>query len=341
MRQKPRKVKIGVAGCGHWGKNHVRNFRQLNALWAVVDPTESGRQLARQIAPEAKIFDDFEDFLQEPLDGVVLATPAATHARLATLAMRAGCDVLVEKPLALTYQEAERLCDLADELQKMLMVGHVLEYHPSFISLCKLVQQDRLGELRYLHSNRLSLGQVRREENVLWSFAPHDIEMLLTLTGTVPTRVLAQGSRILTPNIEDLVQLRMDFTDNLRGHVFISWLHPIKEQRLVVIGTKALAVFDGVTGGLSLQECSWDPIEGLIKGPHETLEVNNVEPLALECQAFLDTIRSRRPARTHARQSMPVVSILQAAQESIREGQWVTPASNPHSDRSQPQAPRR
>jgi len=321
-------MKVGVAGCGIWGKNHVRNLQQLGALAAVVDPTETGRSLARQLAPEALIFSEFHEFLQADLDGVVLATPARSHASLATQALQAGKDVLVEKPLALTYREAKKLCDLADRLERMLMVGHVLEYHPSFIALQHEVRSGRLGELHYLYSNRLSLGQVRKEENVLWSFAPHDIEMLLTITQQTPRQVLANGSQMLQPGVDDLVQVRLEFSKGLQGHVLLSWINPIKEQRLVVIGNQAMAVFDGVTGALSIQECSFSPKTGLLKGALETIPAPEVEPLSLECIAFLETIRSRLPSKTNARQSLAVVAVLEAAQTSLQMGDWVPPLVN-------------
>ena len=318
-------MKIGVAGCGHWGKNHVRNFHELGALWAVVDPSQQGRELAQRLAPEAKIFSDYKKFLQEELDGVVLATPARSHASLATQALRAGKDVLVEKPLALTYVEGQKLCNLADQLDRMMMVGHVLEYHPAFIALQQQVAAGRLGDMHYIYSNRLSLGQVRREENVLWSFAPHDIEMLLTITGQSPKRVLALGNQMLQPGVDDLVQVRLEFSGRLQGHVFLSWINPIKEQRLVVIGNKAMAVFDGVTGKLTIQDCGWSKATGLIKGPIETVESPDMEPLHEECKAFLESIQSRRPAKTHARQSLNVVGVLEAAQASLQLGNWVPP----------------
>ena len=318
-------MKVGVAGCGYWGKNHVRNFQQLGALAAVVDPSRAGRDLARQIAPSVQVFSDFQEFLKAGIDGVVLATPARSHADLAIRAMQAGKDVLVEKPLAVTYGEARKLCDLADRLERMLMVGHVLEYHPSFIALQQQVNSGRLGEIHYLYSNRLSLGQVRKDENVLWSFAPHDIEMLLTITQQTPKRVLASGSQMLQPGVDDLVQVRLEFSKGLQGHVLISWINPIKEQRLVVIGNKAMAVFDGVSGALSIQECSFSTQTGLLKGKLEIIDAPQVEPLSLECAAFLDSMNSRRPSKTNARQSLNVVAVLEAAQASLQLGGWVPP----------------
>lgn len=318
-------MKIGVAGCGHWGKNHVRIFKELGVLWAVVDPTAEGRDRAAVLAPSAKLFSDFNEFLLEPLDGIVLATPAPTHAQLASEALRAGMDVLVEKPLALTYTEARNLCDEADRLGRMMMVGHVLEYHPAFVALQQQIRGGRLGKVHYAYSNRLSLGQVRRAENVLWSFAPHDVEMLLSITGAKPTRVLAQGNAILQSEIEDLVQVRLDFPGDVRGHVFISWLNPVKEQRLVVVGDRALAMFDQVSGDTIIQNCSFSRQTGLLKGAVEKLQVPSAEPLKLECQAFLDTIQSREPAPTHARQGLTVVEVLEAAQASLdRDNYWVS-----------------
>ena len=318
-------MKVGVAGCGYWGKNHVRNFQQLGALGAVVDPSPAGRELARQIAPEVQVFSDFQEFLKSDIVGVVLATPARSHAGLAMQAMQAGKDVLVEKPLAPTYREARKLCDMADQLECMLMVGHVLEYHPSFIALQQQVRAGRLGKIHYLYSNRLSLGQVRKEENVLWSFAPHDIEMLLTITEQTPKLVLASGSQMLQQGVDDLVQVRLEFSKGLQGHVLLSWINPIKEQRLVVIGEQAMAVFDGVSGALSIQECSFSPRTGLVKGEVETIDAPEVEPLRLECMAFLESIRSRRPSKTNARQSLNVVAVLEAAQASLQLGEWVPP----------------
>lgn len=318
-------MKVGVAGCGYWGRNHVRNFQQLGALGAVVDPSQAGRDLAREIAPDVQVFSDFQEFLKSDIVGVVLATPSRSHADLAIQAMRAGKDVLVEKPLAPTYREARKLCDLADQLERMLMVGHVLEYHPSFIALQQQVRAGRLGKIHYLYSNRLSLGQVRKEENVLWSFAPHDIEMLLAITEQTPKLVLASGSQMLQQGVDDLVQVRLEFSKGLQGHVLLSWINPIKEQRLVVIGEQAMAVFDGVTGALSIQECSFSPRTGLVKGDTETINAPEVEPLRLECMAFLESIRSRRPSKTNARQSLNVVAVLEAAQASLQLGEWVPP----------------
>lgn len=318
-------MKVGVAGCGYWGKNHVRNFQQLGALAAVVDPSPAGRALARQLAPGTQVFSDFQEFLKADIDGVVLATPARSHAGLAIQAMQAGKDVLVEKPLAPTYQEARKLCDMADQLERMLMVGHVLEYHPSFIALQQEVRAGRLGELHYLYSHRLSLGQIRKEENVLWSFAPHDIEMLLTISKQTPRLVLAHGSQMLQPAVDDLVQVRLEFSRSLQGHVMLSWINPIKEQRLVVIGKRAMAVFDGVSGSLSIQDCSFHPDTGLEKGHLQVFEAPGVEPLQLECQAFLESMRSRRPSKTNARQSLNVVAVLEAAQTSLQLGEWVPP----------------
>src|SRR5690606_17150951 len=171
-------------------------------------------------------------------------TPAETHHALALRALRAGIDVFVEKPLALTYDHGAELVEAARNLDRILMVGHVLEYHPAIVELRRLVQNGELGKVRYIYSNRLSLGKIRREENALWSFAPHDVAIMLRLVGQLPFQVTATGGSYVTPNIADVTVTDLLFDNGVRGHIFVSWLHPFKEQRLVVVGDKKMASFD-------------------------------------------------------------------------------------------------
>ena len=175
---------------------------------------------------------------------VAIAAPAAHHASLARAALEAGKHVFVEKPLALTLVEAERLCQLAEQRDRCLMVGHLLQYHPAFIALRDLVNRGELGRLQYLYSNRLNLGKVRREEDILWSFAPHDLSMILSLVGQEPTEVSASGAYFLHRTIADVTTTHLAFPGGEQAHVFVSWLHPFKEQKLVAVGDRAMAVFD-------------------------------------------------------------------------------------------------
>jgi predicted dehydrogenase len=240
------KPTVAVIGCGYWGKNLVRNFHQLGALRLVCDTTEEGRRAAGATAPGCEVASDPETVLSTPVPAVVIATPAATHFSLTRQALEAGKDVFVEKPLALTYEEGRQLVDLAHARRRILMVGHVLEYHPGILKLRELVASGELGKVRYIYSNRLSLGKIRREENILWSFAPHDIAIILRLLGETPFEVVACGGTYVSPNIADVTVTNLLFNNGVRAHVFVSWLHPFKEQRLVVVGSKKMASFDDV-----------------------------------------------------------------------------------------------
>ena len=250
----PSAKNVAVVGCGHWGRNLVRNFAQLGSLATVCDTSPEALHLAREIAPQAKTLHDFSEALASPVDGVVIATPSKTHYSMARNALEAGKDVLVEKPLALTYKEGVDLVHLAEELGRVLMVGHVLEYHPAVARLFDLVNEGELGTIRYIYSNRLSLGIVRREENILWSFAPHDIAVILRLVGGMPLQVVACGGSYLQPNVADVTVTNLLFENGARTHIHVSWLHPFKEQRLVVVGSRKMASFDDVEKKLVLYD---------------------------------------------------------------------------------------
>jgi len=311
---------IAVAGCGYWGKNLVRNFQQLGALAMVCDPTEQGRATASQIAPGAEIGDDIEQVFASNIRGIVIATPAETHYSLVKRALDAGKDVFVEKPLALTDTQGARLVDLAEKNDRILMVGHVLEYHPAVVRLIDLVRSGALGKVQYIYSNRLSLGKVRREENILWSFAPHDVAVILRLMGTMPFQVVACGGSYVQPNIADVTLTHLLFDNGVRAHIHVSWLHPFKEQRLVVIGTRKMASFDDVAKELVLYDQRVEIQEGQpipIKGEGERVAFSDEEPLCLECQAFLQALTTRRPPLTDGRSGLRVLKVLQGAQRSL------------------------
>jgi predicted dehydrogenase len=311
---------VAVIGCGYWGKNHVRNFSQLGALQVVCDATEASRDLARSLAPQARIVPEVDHVLAAPVQGVVIATPAETHFELARRALEAGKDVLCEKPLSLTYEQGGELLRLAEKRQRILMVGHVLEYHPGVVKMLELVRSGALGKVRYIYSNRLSLGKVRREENILWSFAPHDIAIILRLMGSVPFQVVACGGSYIQPNIADVTVTNLLFDNGVRAHIFVSWLHPFKEQRLVIVGSKKMASFDDVTKKLILyNQCvtvrNGEPIPE--KGEGEEVAFAGDEPLRLECQAFLEAMASRQPPVTDGASGVRVLKVLQAAQRSL------------------------
>lgn len=312
--------KVAVIGCGSWGKNLVRNFSALGVLAMVCDPTPTGQATARALAPQADVVPTMEAALRAPVTGVIIATPAETHYALVKQALEAGKDVFVEKPLALTYEQGAHLVRLAETSARILMVGHVLEYHPAILRLYALVQRGALGKVYYIYSNRLSLGKVRREENILWSFAPHDVAVILRLMGSLPFQVAASGGSYVQPNIADVTVTQLLFDNGVRAHIHVSWLHPFKEQRLVVVGSQQMASFDDVAKRLVLYDQrvelkAGEPVP--IQGRGAEVPFASDEPLRLECQAFLAALHTRRPPVTDGPSGLRVLKVLQAAQRSL------------------------
>jgi len=317
---------IAVVGCGYWGKNLCRNFHALGALSSVIDATENGQTTARSIALDAEITDSLDDVLRnEQIQGVALATPAETHADLAIHAMQAGKDVFVEKPMALTLEEAEKMKKVAEETGRILMVGHLMEYHPGVLKLREMIASGELGKINYIYSNRLNFGKVRTEENALWSFAPHDVALILRLIGQTPVEVSACGGSYLTNGIADTTLSNLRFENESRAHIFVSWLHPFKEQRLVIVGDKKMAIFNDVTPfgeklQLYPQNVEFDgPMPILKKEDAEFVEHENTEPLREECKHFLDCIQSRNQPLTNAQSGIDVLQVLHACQQSIEQ----------------------
>ena len=313
-------ARVAVAGCGYWGKNLVRNFHDLGALAAVCDPTEGARRFAKEIAPGVRTASNLDDLLGADIDALVISTPAETHYELALKALKAGKDVLVEKPLALDIQQAYELVETAYCSGRILMVGHILEYHPAIARLRELVEGGALGEIYYVYSNRVSLGKVRREENILWSFAPHDIAVIIRLLGSMPYEVVSCGGSYLQPNIADVTVTHLMFDRGVRAHIHVSWLHPFKEQRLVVIGSEKMATFDDVEKKLILHDQRVEIGQGEpvpVRGPGTDVPFDETEPLKLECQAFLHAINSRIPPLTDGRSGLRVLNVLQASQRSL------------------------
>ncbi|MDP2194254.1 MAG: Gfo/Idh/MocA family oxidoreductase, partial [Alphaproteobacteria bacterium] len=314
-------IKVSVIGCGHWGKNLIRNFYELGALHSICD---ANTQQAEKFAKQYDVLNlNYDQVLQSDVDGVVIAAPAEQHYTLAKKALNAGKNVFVEKPLSLDIDEAQELCDLSHKVQKKLMVGHLLQYHPAFLELKRLLEQGHLGKLQYIYSNRLNLGKIRTEENILWSFAPHDISMILGLVGDQPDSVYATGSCHLNPTIQDVTTTHLSFKNGVEAHVFVSWLHPFKEQKLVVVGDKAMAVFDDSLSWeeklkLYSHQVHWidgKPQAEKADGIHVDLAIS--EPLRMECQHFIDSIATNQQPRTDGHEGLRVLRVLDAAQKSL------------------------
>lgn len=327
-------TRVAAIGVGYWGRNLVRNFAELGSLAALADPD---RDAAAALAGKYRVpVLDWQAVLNDSgIEGVAIAAPAGLHARLAQEALLAGKHVFVEKPLALAVTEAEALTRLAERQDRRLMVGHLLQYHPAFIALRDLVRAGALGRLQYIYSNRLNLGKVRREEDILWSFAPHDISMILSLIGQEPVRVTAEGGYYLHNAIADVTTTHLAFAGGERAHVHVSWLHPYKEQKLVVIGDLGMAVFDdGEPWEKKLllypHRIEW---RETMPVPHradaEPVALDAGEPLRLECQHFLDCIATGGRPRTDGGEGVRVLRVLTAASAALQRPAAAPPAASP------------
>src|SRR5688572_17374926 len=240
---------IAVVGMGYWGKNLVRNFHEIGALASVCDSHPAVEALVAQSYQGARYHSDYSEVLADAsIRGVALATPAVTHFEMAKRALLAGKDVFVEKPLAIEVSQGEELVRIAEKEERILMVGHILQYHPAVRKLKELIQGGALGRLHYIYSNRLNIGKIRTEENILWSFAPHDISVILALLGESPGKVFCRGAAYLNRQVFDVTMSYLDFPSGVQAHIFVSWLHPVKEQKLVVVGSEKMAVFDDKIG---------------------------------------------------------------------------------------------
>ena len=318
---------VGLIGCGYWGRNLARNLHQLGALRVVCDREPRALQDARAAYPGVKTVSRAASVLEdESVPAVAIAAPAAQHYRLTRAALLKGKHVFVEKPLSLTLAEARELVDLARKRRRVLMVGHLLEYHPAIRKLKELVDAGELGDLHHIYSNRLNLGKVRREENILWSFAPHDISVILLLLGRMPTSAVTTGQHYLQHQIADVTMTWLTFPGRTRAHIFVSWLHPYKEQRLVVVGSRRMAVFDDVAteGKLKLYDQGIEWKQGAAPVIRRTAEATlffpENEPLREELRHFLECVRTRRRPQTDGRNGLRVLRVLDACQRSLAAG---------------------
>jgi len=325
VNNKLHKRNLGLIGAGYWGKNLARNFHELGALALVCDSSEAGRATAREIAPGVDTSADFNDAIKSSeIDAVAIATPANTHFNLAATALIAGKDVFVEKPLALKVSEGEELKRLAEEHGRILMVGHLLEYHPAVLKLREFIDAGELGDVNYIYSNRLNFGKVRTEENALWSFAPHDVAVILRLIGEMPNEVTCVGGSYLTPGLADVTVSSLKFESGRRAHIFVSWLNPFKEQKLVIMGEQKMAVFNDVEPEhkLVLFDQRVDlsvSLPVLQRNGQKTVKFSSDEPLHRECKHFIECVQTRRTPLTDARSGVCVLRVLEACQESLQQ----------------------
>ena len=321
-------IRVGVAGLGYWGPNLARNFAaipQCELRW-LCDPSEESRGRTAQQFPAARLTGDLKDLLRDPeLDAVVLATPVPTHAELATRVVQAGKHCFVEKPLATTAADAERAVAAAERAGRVLMVGHLLEYHPAVDRLKALLDEGELGQLYYVYGNRLNLGKLRADENALWSLGAHDVSVILRLIGEEPEECTAHGRSYVREGVEDVVFCYLRFPSGVVAHLHLSWLDPHKERRLTVVGARRMATFDDMRleGKLTLYDKGFDQNvrswgeyiarSGEIFSP----QIPAVEPLRVECEHFLECLRTGATPRSDGHSGLRVVRVLERLQRSL------------------------
>jgi UDP-2-acetamido-3-amino-2,3-dideoxy-glucuronate N-acetyltransferase len=332
---------LALLGVGDWGKNLARCFDALQVLAALVDPgiPESGREVLRARYPAARFRASVADVLSDPsIARVAIATPAATHFELAEAALLHDKHVFVEKPLCLGPEQAQRLVQLAADRGLTLMVGHLLQYHPCIAALRALVAQGELGRILTITSSRLNLGKFRKDENSLWSLAPHDVSVILALLGDqLPTSVRCMGGSYLTRNVADSTLTVMRFAESVMAQIHVSWLSPFKEQKLTVVGTEAMAVFDDIKPWpeklLLFRDYLGRSAERLatpVPSTAQPVPVAEAEPLALECAHFLEACAGRKPVRTDGAEAVRVLKVLEMAQHSLNgDGEAVRPLGPP------------
>jgi predicted dehydrogenase len=310
---------IAVIGCGAWGQNHVRSAHEIGVLYAVSDYDMARAQdFAQKYAVKAL---SFEDVLKDgDIAGIILATPAPLHAKMALEALAAGKHVLVEKPIALSIEDAQKIVTAGEKAGRVVMVGHVLQYHPAFIALKDIIAKGMLGNLRHIASSRLNFGKVRTEENVFWSFAPHDVSMVLAIAGREPIATSAQyHNGLAQSDIASTATVQFDFGGGLSGQIHTSWLNPFKEQKLVVVGDAGMAVFDDTLDWdkkLAFYKNSVSFEKGvpvLNKGDVEYLPVTEAPPLALEIGHFAACMANGERPRTDGKEGLAVLKVMQDA----------------------------
>jgi predicted dehydrogenase len=326
------RLRVGVIGAGAWGKNHVRTVATLAdaELAAVCDADSKTRERLTRQYPAAHITGEVADLLGR-VDAVVIASPAATHARVALQCVEAGKPCLVEKPFALSTADADAVARAAAARDVPVLAGHLLVFHPAVERLRALVQGGDLGRIYYLYGLRVNLGQVRADENALWSFGPHDVSVALYLLGEAPVRVAAHGKSYLQPKVEDVVFLTMEFGSGVLAHVQLSWLDPHKERKLTVVGATKMVVFDDMEAREKLriydkgverppEYGSYGEALSIREGDIFIPKIPNVEPLAAELGHFVRVARRTEPPRAAAADGVAVVKVLDAATRSLHAG---------------------
>ena len=315
-------INICVVGAGRWGGNHIRTLNELGYLGGVVDPLKEKREKFREQFPQITCFNSLQKSFRMNYDGYIVATPPNTHVDLVKEILKQKIPVLVEKPLALSIEDGLKIKSSLNDLNGKLLVGHLLLFHPAIIKIKKMIEEGLIGDLQYIYSNRLNLGVVRKEENVFWSFAPHDISLFQFFTGSFPVEIQSSGGAFLQKNIYDTLITYLKYPNGVEGHIYVSWLHPFKEHRLVVIGSKGSLYFEDSADPPALlfyeKENKIKSNILLLKNkPSKLIEYEKTQPLTNELIYFVNAIKGEDINKATIDEGLDVVKILQFATNSI------------------------
>lgn len=317
------KKNIALIGLGSWGTNIFNNLCELKAIHTACDLNSKTIHKNKKYHPSINYTASFSAVLKDPdIKAIVIATPASTHYEYARRALLVNKDVFVEKPLALSVMDGEELVKIADSKKKILMVGHILRYHPAIIKLKEFISSGKIGKIQYIYSNRLNIGKFRVEEDILWSFAPHDISVILMLLEDEPMDVKAFGGDYLNKGVYDTTLTTLKFKNGVKSHIFVSWLHPFKEQKLIVIGAKGMIVFDDLSDKKLLlfrHKIRWGNNNIPVARKAECREIicENKEPLKKELKHFLRCILIREKPLTDGIEGVKVLKIIEKAEKSL------------------------
>ena len=314
--------KICVVGAGYWGKNHISTLNKLGVLNGIVESNPKLQETLFENYPNVLLYEDISLALKDDYDGFTVASPAETHYEISKMIIRAGKHLLIEKPMTLSVSDSEELLLLSKQYKVNLMVGHVLLFHPAIKKIKNIIDSGAIGNLQYMYSNRLNLGKVRTEENVFWSLAPHDIAIFQYFTDSFPKNIQSKGSTFLQEGIPDSTMTTLKYENGVEGHIFVSWLHPFKEHRLVVIGSEAMISFEDSLEGkpLKLYSKKFDLIAGIpekVDGPVELVTYEQKMPLTEELEYFINHLNDKKPMIASGEHGLEVVKILVAASKQI------------------------
>jgi len=312
-------MKIGVIGAGNWGKNLVRNLADMGVLAGVADAVPQNRKNAQEIQHGVPVYEGHTELLADKFDAVAIATPAHTHFAIAKDAMEAGCDVFIEKPMTLDPAEAEALVKLGQEYDKIVMCGHLLLYQPAIAYIKDALERGDIGKVYTLHQRRSKQGRARAVENVLWSFGVHDIAVLLYLAGQAPTEVQVSGHCGLQAGVEDDTYLHLTFPDGSKAHLHNSWLWPIVERGLIIIGEKGMLVYDEINQNVKLVKKTIDSDLQNVDAGEEIVFEGSGQPLRIELDHFVDCCQTRSKPNSCGQNGFDVVNVIAQAEALLRK----------------------